>query len=265
MSFAEATAAAPRQDGEYAGAILPGWDIFGIANGGYVMAIAARAMGEAAQDRELVSITGYFTNPGRSGPVTVQVQPIKKGRGFSTFRAEVTSNERPLLIVIATYAKPDRKKGESRLVDMPSFDLPPPSECVQAHPSADGPFPPPLMDKVRVMIHPEDAAGLVGERTGKARVRGWFRLLEDEQPDPLAVVLASDAFPPAVFNTNLPLNWTPTLDLTVNIRNPHPGGWLKCHLRTRFVTGGLLEEDGEFWDEENNLVAQSRQLALVPR
>ena len=265
MSFAEATAVVRQDEANYTGRIHSGWDIFGIANGGYVLTIAARAMTHEAPGRELVSITGYFTNPGRSGPIAVQVRPVKVGKEFSTFHAEVSSDERPLLTVIGTYAKSDRKISESRLVDMPSFDLPPPGECVRATPSVDGPFPPPLMDKVRVMIHPEDAAGLMGERTGMARVRGWFRLLEGEKPDPLAVVLASDAFPPAVFNTNLPFKWTPTLELTVHIRNPHPGGWLKCHFRTRFVTGGLLEEDGEFWDEEDNLVAQSRQLALVPR
>ncbi|MEE8375563.1 MAG: thioesterase family protein [Acidimicrobiia bacterium] len=264
MSFAEATAVAPRQDGEYAGEILAGWDIFGIANGGYVMAIAARAMGEAAQDRELVSITGYFTNPGRSGPVTVQVQPIKTGRGFSTFRAEVTGNDRPLVSVIGAYARPDRKLGGTKLLE-PSFELPPPEDCLQAIPSADGPFPPPMTDKVRIMIHPEDASGLFTERAGSALVRGWFRLLDGEPTDPLSLVLVADAFPPAVFTTDLEVKWTPTLDLTVHIRNPQPGGWLKCRFRTRFVTGGLLEEDGEIWDEEDNLVAQSRQLALVPR
>ena len=121
------------------------------------------------------------------------------------------------------------------------------------------------MGKVVIALHPEDAAALLGERTGVARIRGWFRLLEGEAADPLATVLAADAFPPAVFNTNLPLKWTPTLDLSVHIRDPQPRGWLRCQFRTRFVTGGLLEEDSEIWDEGGILVAQSRQLALVPR
>jgi hypothetical protein len=40
---------------------------------------------------------------------------------------------------------------------------------------------------------------------------------------------------------------------------------LRCKFATHFVTGGFLEEDGEIWDPAGRLVAQSRQLALVPR
>lgn len=265
MSFAEATAVVHQNGGIYAGEIQPGWGIFGIANGGYLMTIAARAMAEQAEGRGLVSITGYFTNPGRNGPVTVQVTLIKLGKGFSTFRGDVAANDRPLLSVIGSYAKPDRTMSEARLAESTPPDLPPPEDCVMATPSVDAHFPPPLVDKIRLLIHPEDIAALAEDRPGPARVRGWFRLLENEPPDPLALVLASDAFPPSVFMAKLPISWTPTLDLTVHIRNTHASGWVKCQFTTKSVTGGLLEEDGEMWGEEGNLIAQSRQLALVSR
>ncbi len=44
---------------------------------------------------------------------------------------------------------------------------------------------------------------------------------------------------------------------------PAPG-WLACRSTTRFVAGGFHEEDFEIWDGAGVLVAQSRQLALLP-
>jgi hypothetical protein len=37
--------------------------------------------------------------------------------------------------------------------------------------------------------------------------------------------------------------------------------WLQGHFRSRFITCGLVESDGEIWDEEGILVAISRQIA----
>jgi acyl-CoA thioesterase len=53
--------------------------------------------------------------------------------------------------------------------------------------------------------------------------------------------------------------------MTTQVRAAPADGWLRCQFTTRFVSGGLLEEDGEIWDESGRLVALSRQLALVPR
>jgi acyl-CoA thioesterase len=57
----------------------------------------------------------------------------------------------------------------------------------------------------------------------------------------------------------------PTLELTAHVRARPAPGLLACDVRTRFVSAGFLEVDGEYWDSTGTLVAQSRQLALVPR
>ena len=81
----------------------------------------------------------------------------------------------------------------------------------------------------------------------------------------LGLVVAADAFPPTIFNSDVPAAWTPTIELTTHVREqPTPGDWLRCSFNTRFITGGFLEEDGELWDQAGRLIAQSRQLALLP-
>lgn len=121
------------------------------------------------------------------------------------------------------------------------------------------------MSQVEVRLHPDDARFVDGEPAGEARMRGWFRLRDGEDGGPLALLCAVDAFPPTVFNAHVPIGWTPTMELTVHVRARPAPGWLACSFRTRFVAGGLLEVDGEIWDGSGRLVAQSRQLALVPR
>lgn len=265
MSYAEATSVASRDSHRYGAEIQPGWDILGFTNGGYVMTIAARAMGRETADRSIVSVTGHFLNPARPGPIEIAVEQIKKGREFSTLRAVVTDSERPLLTATGTFADGGREVSAASMIRGEPPALPPPEDCERAIPSTTGPFPPPFVSNVDIRVHPDDESAVLGEPTGEALFRGWFRLPDDEPTDALAIVLASDAFPPAVFNAGQSLAWTPTLDLTVHIRDPRPHDWLKCRFSTRYVSGGFLEEDGEIWDEDGNLVALSRQLALVPR
>lgn len=114
-------------------------------------------------------------------------------------------------------------------------------------------------------LHPEDASFAEGRPSGRARMRGWFRLRDGERADSLALVLATDAFPPTIFNADLPVAWTPTVELTAHVRAAAPPGWWRCAFRTRFISGGYLEADGEIWDGSGRLLAESRQLALVPR
>lgn len=264
MSFASAGAVFGGP-GSWKAEIPPGWDIFGVTNGGFLVSVATRAMASEADGRDLIAANGIFLNPADPGPVEVDVSTLKAGRSLSILRARISREERPLVHVNAVFAEPGRPVPEQNLVDGEPPDLPPPAECVLAEPARDGTLPPPFVGMVEVRGHPDDMAGTSGEKTGISMMRGWFRLRDGEPLNAHAVVMATDSLAPAIFNSHYPTGWTPTVELSVQVRNPNPQGWLACRFTTRFVTDGMLEEDGELWDEEGRLVALSRQLALVPR
>lgn len=82
----------------------------------------------------------------------------------------------------------------------------------------------------------------------------------------------ADAWPPAVFVSDaLPrvAGGVPTLDLTVHVRTPlpvpdmRPDDPVLVVFKTREVSQGLLEEDGEIWSPGGRLLAHSRQLAML--
>ena len=259
--FTEATAVTPTGDGAWQAEIRPGWDIAGNANGGYLLAIGARALVRATGRPDPVSVTGHFLSPGRPGPIAVATTVHKEGRRFATASARLEAGGRPLLAVLGTCG--DLSDHPADLwVDGSPPDLPPPDDCVPV--IATDTFPPPFMGRVELRLHPDDSGFASGDRSGVARIRGWFRLPDGEAVDTVTLVCALDAFPPTIFNTDLPIGWVPTVELTAHVRARPAPGWLRCRFTTRYVTGGFLEVDGDIWDGRDRLVAQSRQLALVP-
>jgi acyl-CoA thioesterase len=250
------------QHAVWSGAIAPGWDIAANANGGYLLAIAARALSAALDRPDPVTISAHYLSPGRPGRVTIRTQVIKQGRSLGSGTAVLLSGGRPLLSCIGTFGELSGTAGP-QVMDLAPPVMPDPDDCLPV--VATSTFPPPFMGKVELRLHPEDGQFLRGRHTGQALMRGWFRLRDDERADTIALLCAADAFPPTAFNAGLPMAWTPTIELTVHVRARPEPGWLRCTFATHFVTGGFLEEDGEIWDPAGRLVAQSRQLALVPR
>jgi acyl-CoA thioesterase len=263
VSLASASAVRPMGSGTFEAEIWPGWDIMGNANGGYLLAMLARAGAEVAGKPHPVTVTGHFLAPGKPGGVAITGDRVRSGRRFSTVAATMATSERRLLAMLGTFADLDAGPEDAvvRHLSGPP-DLPPPDRCVAIDPTDT--FPPPFTGKVDLRLHPDDVPYAAGP-TGRMVIRGWFRLPKDEPVDPYGLIVAADAFPPAIFNGDLPVAWTPTLELTVHVRARPAKGWLAATVATRFVSDGFLEEDTEIWDESGRLVAQSRQLALVPR
>lgn len=243
-------------------AVHPGWDIGGNANGGYLLALAVNGLRRLAGRPDPVTVTGHYLAPGRPGPARVDGTVVKSGRRFTTVSGGLRGASAPLLQVLATFG--DLSQPTSGFVHMAGGppDLPPFEECVQR--GANGAVPVALMDRLAVRLHPDHVGFVDGDRRGVAEMAGWFGFADGRPVDTLGLLLACDAFPPAVFHLDMPAGWVPTLELTVHVRGVPAPGPVRCLFRSRFVQGGFLDEEGEVWDSAGRLVAQSRQLGLTP-
>ena len=248
--------------------IAEGWDIVGNTNGGYLLAMLARALKEATGRRHPITITGHFLSPAKPGTVEIHTQVLKVGKGIVTGSATMFAQGRPLVTALGSFGNHD-SSGEVLYAKGAPPELPPPAESVRVQRSPDQDptdlLPPPFANQVDLRLHPEDAGFAFGRPSGKPRFRAWFQLPKDEAIGSGALILAADSLPPTTFNSGLPLAWTPTVELTVHERAIPEPGWLKLDFETRFISNGRLEVDGLIWDSTDRLVAQSRQLALVPK
>jgi hypothetical protein len=63
--------------------IHDGWDIMGNANGGYVLAVVARALTVVTGRPDCISVTCHYLAPCPAGPAVIDVVPVRSGRRFA--------------------------------------------------------------------------------------------------------------------------------------------------------------------------------------
>ena len=268
-AFALATAVSPADaagvgpdEGRYVAQIHPGWDIGGNANGGYLMAIAGRAMAAEA-GRPPLTLTAHYLRPGPAGPCEVDVEMLRSGRRLATARATMRVDGQPILELLGTFGDQQPDDGPSYAREQP-VDIESYEECTPMADPVEGAGPA-LMERLACRLHGADGGFREGRPTGDPTIRGWFALADGEPIDAIAMLLAADAFAPPIFNSDIPMAWVPTVELTVHVRGIPTPGPLRVAFRNRFIHDGLVDEEGELWDSAGNLVAQCRQLALMPR
>src|SRR6185436_5946367 len=101
-----------------------------------------------------------------------------------------------------------------------------------------------------------------GKPSGDPSAVFWMRFRDGRPADTLSLAMLVDAAWPAVLEIGAA--GSVTVQLTVHVRARPAPGWLACRVSTRYVTKGYHEEDFEIWDTTGTLVAQSRQLAVLP-
>ena len=255
----------PDEPGRYAADLRPGWVVGGGLNGGYLLAVLGHAVRRSGAHPDPFAISAHYLSASTPGPATVTTRPLREGRSVSTYAVDLEQDGRPRLTALATFGDLDALPGDVETTAV-APDLPPREECwaMAQPPGGQAPPVPPLLERFDLRLDPRTAGWAVGRPGGRGLIQGWFRLHDDREPDPLALLLAVDAMPPVTFELGR-MGWAPTLELTVHVRARPAPGWLRLRHETRNLAGGMFEEDCEVWDESGRLVAQSRQLARQPR
>ncbi len=217
----------PAGDGRYEAFLDEQWSIAGKLNGGYLLAVAARAaLAEAGEGHEHpLATTAAFAAPAPAGPALVVVEPLRLGRGTSVLRARLSSPDGGDGVHRgARHRRADRgrraRRARAARAGPPARGAVPAaarrtrgrSRCRSPGWSPSGWIPPP-------------PASAVARPSGAGELRAWVRFDDGREPDPLALITVADALPPPSFDVpGLQFGWTPTLQYSVFVRAvPAPG------------------------------------------
>jgi len=233
------------------------WCVGPIPNGGYVMAIVARAMSAALPHKDPMSINGFYLAATQVGPAEISVEVLRKGGSTSFATARIYQQGALKAQFTASFCDLSQLKGETQQLreppEVPAFD-----DCVRLPVVKEIP----LTSYVEQRVLPGQAQCMLGgEPSGKGQFQGWVDFAEREEKDIFSLLLFADALPPPVFTHYGPTGWVPTIELTVQLRAKPGAGALRCEFNTLNLTDGLMEEDGYLWSADGRLLAISRQTA----
>jgi acyl-CoA thioesterase len=230
-------------------------------NGGFLAAVAARAA-EAAAGRPLRSLALHFAAAPGAGELDVTVALEREGRSFSAASVRIEQDGRPMTLALATLGDLSRSGAEWGSGVMPEARPLAETQGVRADQS-----------NVPAFMRNYDLRWALGGEPAAveelAETGGWMRTAEPRALDAPLVAALTDAWAPAAFVALGRFVAAPTLDLTIHFRRPlpvpgmAPDEYVLGRFRTRLSVAGVWEEDGELWTPSGELIAQSRQLALV--
>ncbi|MFQ5698540.1 MAG: acyl-CoA thioesterase [Myxococcota bacterium] len=253
--------------GVYEVSIDRGWWISRGPNGGYVAALVLRALTAQVGDpeRAVRSLSVHFPSAPAEGCARIETRTERSGRSLTTVSATLVQEGRTCALALAAFSRP-RAAPELQAAELPRVS--PPEACPAPEPAA---IPIPLRERYesRVALAP----ALPGEAP-IARAGGWIRLCEPQPADACVIAALCDAWPPTLMGHAWPEGYRaplgfPTVDLTVHFRCalplPHhdPAAYHLVQFSTQLVRDGFVDEEGEIWTPDGQLIAQSRQLGVL--
>jgi acyl-coenzyme A thioesterase PaaI-like protein len=262
-SLRDAAAVDPLGPGCFAAEISDQYTVAGHPNGGYLQCLMANAAlaAASAEGSSHVHATAVTTNYALApnvGPAELRTTVRRVGRSVSFVHVELVQDDvvtTESLVTLGTLAE----DATVRYLHPDLPELAPIEECLRRT----------VVEEIKLMavvdfrLDPSCARWLDGEHSDLAEVKGWLRLDDGVgEWDAGTLHFAGDGLPPATF----PLGssgWVPTLQLTSYVHQVPVGAWLRARQWCVVITDDLVEERCELFDERDQLVATSSQLAMV--
>ena len=240
----------------FSGHITNNWSVNGIPDGGYLMAILAKAMMQQSEMKSTPIITANFLNRCEPGNAEILIENMSASRQFDRFKGSLSQNGKEKIRAFGTFSA-ENKECLLERCEAPCPEIAEPEKCIPIPEMPNYT----LFSQMDVRLDPVCTGWLSGKLSDKSESKGYIKFKTHRPFDIPSVLLVADSFPPPVLSSQGMTAWVPTIELSVNIRKIPTTDWLKCSFRTRFITCGLLEEDGEIWDQKDELIAISRQIA----
>jgi len=258
--FDTETAVTSDGDGRWRGHVHGSWNIQNNPNGGYLLGIALQALRTLGPHSDPITVSTHYLRPGTSGmDCEVKTSLVRSGRTLTTGRATLSQGGKDRIEVLAGFSDLSVQAHSDAAIEIEPPEMPAPEHCKKRSGELQG-VELAINSRVDMRVHPDYFAR--GE-VGRAEMRGWVRFADGRDPDSLSLPLFCDAFPPSLFGQFGEVGWVPTVELTVHVRRRPEPGWILGRLVTNDLHRGRMIEDGTFWDEGGNLVAQSRQIGLL--
>ncbi|CAN5403215.1 thioesterase family protein [soil metagenome] len=238
--------------------IVDRWNTpLGSPNGGYILTMMIKGLrAEMDADDPFVASISYLKPP-KPGPAELHTSLLRHGRRIQTGEVTLVQAGANVAHLVANFGP--RVEGEGRSLELGAApQLPPPEVCGDPRDSGiplDGIF---GRTEYRLASRPGWADGAP---TGDPTVELWMRLDGGRDIEIEALAFLVDSYAPPVMEVGE--NKSMTVQLTVHLHRKPAPGWIAARITTRHIVNGFHEEDCELWDQAGNLVAQSRQLAIL--
>jgi len=253
--FEQDTAVVRLQENLYRGEVVAGWRIGEVPNGGYILAIAGRALSASLPHPDPLAVNAFYLAPTELGPIDCRVQVLRVGGSTSFAEVGMYQRDELKVKVTAAYTDLDALEGESwSAVERPAV---PPWDACEPTPQKGVEF------RQRAELRLVSGKEVFSERRPdqSGQFLAWVQHRDGAPPDAIGLLMFADSFPPPILSVFGPVGWVPTVELTVQVRARPVPGPLQLRAVSRQLTRGVVEGDGEFWDSAGNLVALSRQTA----